>query len=498
MTVPGTIYRRLLFHPLKRFVKDDTREYKGLEMLVASMHVANAIDRTCKTDHVGLLLPTSGAFPIAALAGWMTGRVIVPLNYLLKPEELQYVVDDADLDTIVTVQPMLDYLDRPPTGKRLIKLDEMNFKSIPRPRLPSSFKPDDLACLLYTSGTSGKPKGVMLTHANLEAAIKSACKHAEISPRDVFLGVLPQFHCFGLIDLTLLPLVHGCCVVYTARFNPAKILELARERRPTILIQIPAMFNALANAKSGTPEDLESLRYCVSGGEPLSDSVAKRFKEKFGVTINEGFGMTETSAASNWCLPHMYKPHSVGPALPGVRARIVDTDSGEELPPGTDGELQLKGPTIMKGYYKLPEVTEETFTEDGYLRTGDMARIDEDGHVYITGRIKEMLIVGGENVYPREIEEVLDSHPSVNASGVVGRPDDSRGEVPIAFVEPCEDAQIDKQELLNLCRDRLSNYKVPKEIRVIEELPRNPTGKVLRRDLRAIIDSEAQNAGASA
>jgi len=498
MTVPGTIYKRLLFHPTKRFIKDDTREYKGLEMLVAAMHVANAIDKTCKTKHIGLLLPTSGAFPIAALAGWLTGRVIVPLNYLLKPEELQYVVDDADLDTIITVQPMLDFLDQPPTGKTLIKLDEMNFKRIPRPRLPRSFKPDDLACLLYTSGTSGKPKGVMLTHANLEAAIKAACKHAEISSSDVFLGVLPQFHCFGLIDLTLLPLVHGCCVVYTARFSPAKILDLSRTRKPTVLIQIPAMYNALANAKSGTPEDLQSLRYCVSGGEPLSDSVSSKFRDKFGVTINEGFGMTETSAASNWCLPHMYKPHSVGPTLPGVEARIIDPESGDELPPETDGELQLKGPTIMKGYYKLPEATGETITEDGYLRTGDMAKIDGDGHVFITGRIKEMLIIGGENVFPREIEEVLDSHPSVNASGVVGRPDDSRGEVAIAFVEPCEEAEIDTQELLNLCRDRLSNFKVPREIRVLDALPRNPTGKVMRRELKAIIEGEQKGSKDSA
>ncbi|MFT5422415.1 MAG: long-chain acyl-CoA synthetase [Phycisphaerales bacterium] len=493
MSVHRPILKKLLTHPRHPYITDDQRTYTGLTLYVAALHVASAIERTTKAKHVGVLLPTSGMFPIAALASWMLGRVVVPLNYLLKPDELQYVIDNSDIDTIITAGPMLDFLEQAPKVENLIKLDELNFKKLPRPRRSANAGDDDLACLLYTSGTSGKPKGVMLTHGNLTAAIKAAAHHASITPDDVFMGVLPQFHCFGLIDLTLLPLTLGSKILYTARFNPAKMLGLAREHKPSVLIIIPAMYNALANSKSGKHGDLDSLRYCVSGGEPLSDAVSSKFKEKFGVTINEGFGMTETSAASNWCLPEMYKPHSVGPTLPGIEARIISQETGEPAPEDGEGELQLRGPTIMKGYYKLPEETAKAIEPDGFLHTGDMARIDSDGHVHITGRIKEMLIVGGENVFPREIEEVIDSHPAVSACGVVGRPDDARGEVPIAFVEPMEGETIDTQEVLNLCREKLSGYKVPKQIRVIDQLPRNPTGKILRRDLKALLESEGEN-----
>ncbi|MEL6741132.1 MAG: AMP-binding protein [Planctomycetota bacterium] len=486
-----TILRRLLSRPTAVAVTDDSRSYKGIEIIVAALHVATAIERATDKRHVGLLLPTSGATPIAALAAWMTGRVIVPLNYLLKPSELQYVVDHAGIDTIVTVQPMLDFLDEQPKVKTLLKLDEMNFKRLPRPRIPAKRNPTDLACLLYTSGTSGKPKGVMLTHGNVTASIHAACKHAEFQKGDTFLGVLPQFHCFGLIVLTLVPLAIGCPVVYTARFVPSKLLRIAQKHRPSVFVAIPAMYNALSAVKDPPSDAFTKLRYCVSGGEPLPEAVADAFKDKFGVTINEGFGMTETSAASHWCVPQFYKRHAVGPPLPGVAQRIVDIETGNDLPPGTDGELRLTGPMVMQGYYNDAEATAAAFDDQGYLRTGDMARIDEDGLCYITGRLKEMLIVGGENVFPREIEEVLCAHEHVAAAGVVGQPDPSRGEVPIAFVEAMEGSTLDDAELIRFCRDHLAGYKVPRRVVVLEKLPRNPTGKVVRRELKAMVESTA-------
>lgn len=498
MSVHRPILRQLLTHPRRTAIVDDTRSYTGLEILAASQHVANAISKTTDRAHVGLLLPTSGVFPIAALAAWTLGRTVVPLNYLLRPDELQYVVDDADIDTIVTVGPMLEHLESTagttPAIANTIRLDKLNFKSIPRPRWPKAAGTNDLAVLLYTSGTSGRPKGVMLSHRNITSAIAAAAEHAEMNQADVFLGVLPQFHCFGLIDLTLVPLTLGCKVVYTARFVPNRLLKLAEAHKPSVFIAIPAMHNALANAKHASPAPFENLRYCVSGGEPLPEAVADKYQEVFGVRIAEGFGMTETAAASHWCLPKDYKRHSVGKPLPTVQQRIVDPETGQDLPVDTDGELRLAGPTIMKGYYKLDDATRETFDERGYLRTGDMARIDADGHAYITGRYKDMMIVGGENVFPREIEEVLDQHPLVHASGVVGAPDGSRGEVPIAYVELAEDAdpaEFDDKALVAHCRDRLAGYKVPRKVIRLDELPRNPTGKIMRRALRDRDDAKA-------
>jgi long-chain acyl-CoA synthetase len=312
---------------------------------------------------------------------------------------------------------------------------------------------------------------------------------AQFDHRDTMLGVLPQFHSFGLTVMTLLPLVVGCGAVYTARFIPGKLLELARKHRPTVFVAIPSMYNALLHAKKADAEALESLRYVVSGGEPLPDKVASGFLERFGKRINEGYGLTETSPCTNWCLPEEFRPHSVGRALPRVEQRIVGPD-GQLLGPNQDGEVRIKGPNVMKGYYNLPELTASVFDEHGFFRTGDMGRRDDEGHLFITGRIKEMLIISGENVFPREIEEVVNHHPFVKDSAVVGLQDPSRGEVPICFVELKDDVAWDEQDVRAFVREKLPPYKVPREFRVLEMLPRNPTGKIMRRALSERLKAE--------
>ncbi len=498
MSIHGPILKQLVTHPLSVAVVDDVRSYKGYELLVAALHTARAIDKRSKAKHVGLMLPTSGAFPIAALGAWMAGRVVVPLNYLLKPEELQFVVEDAELDAVVTVGPMLDFVkaEGTPKGVELIRLDQIGFKGVPPLRWPRGMGggeglDDRLGVLLYTSGTSGKPKGVMLTHGNIGSNIEQVSRTVDFSTRDVMLGVLPQFHSFGLTALTLLPLSAGMKVVYTAKFVPSKILKLMREHRPTVVIAIPSMYNALLHAKDATKADFESLRYIVSGGEPLPQAVFDGFQERFGVTINEGYGLTETGPVSNWCRPEEFRRGSVGrPVGTGksaVRERIVDLATGKNLGSNQDGEVRIGGPNVMKGYFKREAETREAFDEQGYLRTGDIGRMDDEGHLFITGRLKEMMIVGGENVFPREIEEVLNRHPSVRASGVVGSQDPMRGEVPLAFVEMNEGVEFDERALIGWCRERLAGYKVPRGVRVLEALPRNPTGKVMRRELKGMV-----------
>ncbi len=542
MSIHWPIIKKLALSPRRVVMVDDRRSYTAIEVLVGAMHIAGAISAKCKTPTVGLLIPTSGAFPMAALAGWMLGKTVVPINYLLKPEEMNYIVRDCGCDTVITAQTMLDFLGAavdecmfapqgggggPPTVmKNLIKLEDIAFKGIPEFHWPKIVPDDALGVLLYTSGTSGKPKGVMLSHGNITANIRQIQEWVHFIPgKDIMFGVLPQFHTFGLTVLSLLPLTCGIKVVYTARFVPGRIIKLIREHRPTALVAIPSMYNALLHAKDAKKEDFASLKYVVSGGEPLPQIVFDTFREKFGVTIAEGYGLTETSPVTNWCRPEEWKRGTVGKPLPRIEQKIIAIEGpniGQEQPTGTDGEIRISGPNVMQGYYHLPEETAKAFDDKGFFRTGDIGRFDADGLLYITGRLKEMLIIGGENVFPREIEEVLNAHPLVKDSGVVGKKDPMRGEVPVAFVElkeeaggagignresgvgsepgtstshPNPDSRIPisdvEKTLVQWCRTKLAGYKVPDEIRVLDALPRNPTGKVVRRELKKLVEGAA-------
>ena len=330
----------------------------------------------------------------------------------------------------------------------------------------------------------------MLTCGNIAANVRQCQEWVDFGRNDTILGVLPQFHSFGLTVLTMLPLATGARAVYTARFVPRKIIDLAKQHRPTALVAIPSMYNALRLMKDAGPEDLASLRFAVSGGEPLPDAVYDGFHQKFGIEINEGYGLTETSPVTNWCRPSEQRRKCVGKALGGVDQRIVGPD-GAVLGPNQDGEVRMKGPNIMKGYLNLPDETAAVFDEHGYFKTGDMGRLDEHGLLSITGRIKEMLIIGGENVFPREIEEVLNRHDSVKDSAVIGMQDGMRGEVALAFVELKEGARFDEGALKSFCREHIAGFKVPRDIRVVKELPRNPTGKIMRRKLSAATPCEA-------
>ncbi len=491
MSVHWSIIRRLLSHPLRVTVVDDRRSYKGIEIIVAALHVAGAIDRVCKTRTVAMLVPSSGAAPIIALAAWFLGKTVVPLNFLLKDHDLQYVVDHCGADTIVAVDALLEHMATTPHCDNLIRLEELSFSGVPPLRIPARSADDDLAVILYTSGTSGRPKGVMLTHGNLLANVRQIRRWVDFSADDILVGVLPQFHCFGFTVLTLLPLMAGPRVVYSARFQPRKIIGLIREHRATAFIGIPSMFKALLQVKDAGPDDLRTLRYAVSGGEPLPDAVAEQFEQRFAVTLNEGYGLTETAPVTNWCRPEEYRKHSVGPPLPDVEERIVDIDTEEVLGPDSIGELRIKGPNVMRGYYHADEATEASFDEAGFLKTGDMARLDSAGHLYITGRLKEMLIVGGENVFPREIELVIDQHPAIAASGVVGIRDELRGEVPVAFVELAEGESFDEASIIAHCRERLTNYRVPRRVYRLDTMPRSPIGKIMRRELKSMVEQGA-------
>ncbi|MHC5002012.1 MAG: AMP-binding protein [Planctomycetota bacterium] len=495
MRVLQPILRRLLQRPFRTVAVDDQRPWKAAAVYAGALHVARAVERAGSRPTVGLMLPTSGLFPMSLLGVWMLGGTAVPLNYLLKRDDLEYVIEDAGLETIITVGPMIEHFGELPASVRQIRLDEMSFGGLPPIRRAARRDDDHLAVLMYTSGTSGRPKGVMLTSGNLAANVDQCRRWVGFDESHVLLGVLPQFHSFGLTVLTLLPLTVGSRVAYTARFMPKRMLDLMKKHRPTALIAIPSMYGALLAAKSAKAEHFESIKYLVSGGEPLPEAVFDGFRERFGVTINEGYGLTETGPVTNWCRPDEFRRRSVGRPLPDIIETIKGSD-GQVLDAGQEGEICIKGPNVMPGYYHLPDETAAVFDDEGFFRTGDMGRMDEDGHLYITGRIKEMLIIGGENVFPREIEEVLNKHASVAASAVIGMHDPSRGEVALAFVELADGATFDETALRSHCRESLAQYKVPRDIRVLEQLPRNPTGKILRRELSAETPSIANDASA--
>jgi long-chain acyl-CoA synthetase len=477
-------------------VVDDQRHYRYADLLGGAMFVRQYIEQTTSARHVGIMLPTSGLFPMALLGTWWAGRAAVPLNYLLARDELAYVVADSDIDTLITVKPMLDFIGGPEALGPNIKLllcEEMDLTGVPDLCWPPRPGPDDLAAILYTSGTSGRPKGVMLSHGNLHADVIASVRHVNVVREDIILGVLPQFHSFGFTGLTLMPLYCGGKMIYTAKFVPRKIVGLMKKHRPTIMMAVPSMYGALLSVKDIAPEDVASIRLPLSGGEPLPGATYQTYNDRLNLDIIEGYGLTETSPVTHLSTPTLLRRHAVGTAIDGATTFILD-ENDRLLPPDSEGEIALAGPMIMQGYYKQNELTQQVMVDiklPGYdktiraFRTGDIGKVDEDDFLYITGRKKEMLIIGGENVFPREIEEVLNTIPAIKDSAVIGKSDGMRGEVPIAFIELDEEATFDEKEARNICRESLAQFKVPREFRILEELPRNPTGKIMRRKLSA-------------
>ncbi|MCC6579304.1 MAG: AMP-binding protein, partial [Phycisphaeraceae bacterium] len=395
MSLIWSILKTALRQPNRVIMEDDRRTYTYSQLVGGAMFVADHLDSRTKSPHVGLMLPTCGAFPMALMGAWLAGRTAVPLNYLLHPNELKLVIADAGLDAILTTQVMIDFIgkDNLPHDVQLLRVEDIDYSGAPPWRWPSHHDPDDLATLIYTSGTSGTPKGVMLTHGNLESNVEDCVQHVRLNAADTFLGVLPQFHCFGFTALTLLPLRVGAKIVYSARFVPKKIVELIRRHRPDVFMGVPSMYAALLSVKDAGPDDFQSVRIPVSGGEPLPRSIYDQCLARFGIHLLEGYGLTETSPVANWMPPHL-PPHpgSVGPAMPHVRILLVD-DQLKPVGPTTDGEILLAGPNVMKGYYQRRQLDAQVFVHvvdpdtgrlTRFFRTGDIGRFDADGCLYIT------------------------------------------------------------------------------------------------------------------
>lgn len=471
-------------------------------------------------DRVALWLPNSPQFPIALFGVLRAGGIAVPLNPTFKAMEAQRILDDCGARTLigldivyepihtirgetpleeVILTSVTEYM--PPLVARLAFLKKANPRSFPNTlRLPDVLasaegEPDpvetnpkeDLATLLYTGGTTGIPKGVMLSHHNLVSNAIAGAECSSMQGEARLLAILPFFHAYGLTVALLTPMSRGATVIMLPQFHKKDTLKAIQKHRPTHFPGVPTMYVALLSDPRLPRYDLSSLEYCNSGAAPLPVEVARRWREATGSMIVEGYGLTETSPIA--CANPMddlakVRFGSIGIPFPDTDMKVVDLENGEDVPVGEIGEVAVRGPQIMQGYWNKPEETAEVL-RDGWFLTGDIGKMDEDGYFYIVDRKKDMIIVGGLNVYPRDVEEVLFEHEAVELAAVVGVPDDFYGEVPKAFVKLKEGGAASEQELLAFCAERMQKQKVPRSVEFREELPTTMVGKVLRRELRS-------------
>jgi len=476
--------------PSRLAVSDGRRALTFRRLKALAVAIRGVVGKLSTNERIGVMLPASTAFPATLFGILWARRTVVPLNFLLTHEELGHVVRDAGLDVILTIKPFAELVQKLPA--RAIYLEDL---SLPRRLIWASIRPtpkppqvdrDETAVLLYTSGTTGTPKGVELTYGNLYSNCCDAIASLEIESNHTFLNVLPPFHVFGLTAMVLVPVALCSTVIAIPRFSPVAMMRALREHEITVMMAIPSMYAALLRAKSADASMFRAIYLAISGGEPLPDGIRRGFQERFGVELREGYGLTETSPVVACNSVRYSRAGSVGKPIRNTEVRIVGPE-GEVMPAGEDGEVLIRGPGVMKGYYKRPEETRAVIDDEGFLHTGDIGHMDADGFLTLTGRAKDMLIIGGENVFPIEIEEVLDTHPAVVHSAVIGVADDSRGEVPVAFVVPNGEQEVSEQELRNFVRQSLPGFKVPRRIILREDLPTGPTGKILKRKLHELL-----------
>src|SRR5215469_11857917 len=441
-------------------------------------------------DRVGIMLPNVPAFPIAFYGALAAGAIVVPMNPLLKSREVGYYLSDSGARVVLAWHTAAAEAAKGATdaGAEAIGIETPDMTGLldghAAAQERSARADDDDAVILYTSGTTGRPKGAELTHAglvrNAELTARTLLKN---KPDDVMMGCLPLFHVFGLTCALNATIIGGGTLTLLPRFDPAKALEIIERDRVTIFEGVPTMYAAMLHLPSADAAQTATLRVCVSGGASLPVEILRGFEDKFGCIILEGYGLSETSPVASFNHPDkVRKPGSVGTPVEGVELRLVGND-GAAVPAGEVGEIAIRGHNVMKGYWGRPEATAEAIP-DGWFRTGDLARVDEDGYYFIVDRKKELIIRGGYNVYPREIEEVLHEHPAVAEAAVIGIPHDSLGEEVGAAVALKPGAAATPEELRAFAKERVAAYKYPRHVWLVTALPKGPTGKILRRAVR--------------
>jgi long-chain acyl-CoA synthetase len=463
------------------------------EFDAASARLATLLEREDigAGDRVGVMLPNIAAAPIAYYGIWRLGAIVVPMNPLMQGREVQFYLSNTDAKALIGSAGFAGAATDGAkiAGAKLWLVDDAELSrltaGLPEFGRPVERADADTAVVLHTSGTTGTPKGAELTHGSLgsnqEVIVRRLLK---LTDEDVVLACLPLFHVFGMTCAMNAAIAAGAGLSLLARFSPAKAIERIRRDRVTVLEAVPTMYSALLSvADQFPPEATATLRTCVSGGAALPVAVLNDFEKTFDATILEGYGLSETSPAVTFNHPDAERrPGSIGTPIEGVEVRLVD-EGGNPVPMGTPGEILVKGPNVMKGYWNLPDATSESI-RDGWFSTGDIAVVDRDGYFYVVDRKKGVIIRGGYNVYPREVEEALHEHPAVAAVAVIGIPHESLGEEIGAAVVLTERGSAELEELRQFVKERVAGYKYPRRIWLVDSLPIGPTGKLLRREVK--------------
>jgi long-chain acyl-CoA synthetase len=441
-------------------------------------------------DRVGIMLPNVPYFPIVYYGILRAGAVVVPMNVLLKGREVGFYLKDSGAKVLFAWGDFGEAAGAgaDEAGAELIAVAPGAFEQLVMAAEPVQGvvdrAGDDDAVILYTSGTTGTPKGAQLTHDNLRRNAEVSRGLHDTSADDVILGALPLFHSFGQTCTLNAGIGAGATITLLPRFDPAKALEIIQRDKVTIFMGVPTMYGAMLHAPGREDADLSSLRLCVSGGASLPLELMREFEAAFDAVILEGYGLSETSPVASFNhSAENRKSGSIGTPIEGVEMKVVDADDNE-VPTGEVGEIVIKGHNVMKGYWGRDDATQEAI-RDGWFHSGDMAKVDEDGYFFIVDRKKDMIIRGGYNVYPREVEEVLYEHPAVREAAVVGIPHPDWGEEVGAAVALKEGESVTAQELRDYVKEQVASYKYPREIWFVDELPKGPTGKILKRDIQA-------------
>jgi long-chain acyl-CoA synthetase len=439
-------------------------------------------------DRVGIMLPNVPYFALAYYGALRAGAVVVPMNVLLKGREVTFYLEDPEAKAVFAWG---DFEEAARTGAdeagaELILVKPGEFEQLLADAEPSrdveDRSDDDTAVILYTSGTTGKPKGAELTHSNLLKNTEVIQGLADTSADDVVLGALPLFHSFGQTCGLNGTMAAGGMLSMIPRFDPGKALEIIQRDKVTIFQGVPTMYTAMLNHPEKDQYDLSCLRLCISGGSAMPVEIMKGFEETFGCKVLEGYGLSETSPVASFNHPDKErKPGTIGTPVQGVEMKVVD-EEGKDVEQGEVGEIVIRGHNVMKGYWNRPDATEESI-KDGWFHTGDMGKVDEDGYFSIVDRKKEMIIRGGYNVYPREIEEVLYEHPAVQEVAVIGVPDESMGEEVAAAIVLKQGEDVDEAAIKDYVKAEVANYKYPRKIWFTDELPKTATGKILKREI---------------
>ncbi|XKF66077.1 long-chain fatty acid--CoA ligase [Virgibacillus necropolis] len=480
--------------------------YKELDVQTAAFVSSLQQNSFTKGDRVALMLPNCPQYVIGYYGTLQAGGIVTQVNPMLIGKELEHILNDSGAETIVIYEPLLPVLNKiidSTSVKQVIKVNLAGrdtedsiaigfsdfLKQATKPPVHVEINPsEDVAVLQYTGGTTGRSKGAMLTHRNVLANVMQTYEYFKDEIQlgnDRYLTVIPLFHVFGMTSCMNLSIFTGSMSIMLPKFDLEEVLQTIKDLKPTSFPGVPTMYVALTNHPKAEQYGIDSIRLCNSGSAPMPGELLKSFERKTGAKILEGYGLSESSPVTH-CNPMFSTriPGSIGIGIPSTDYKIVDLEQGkEEMPTGEIGEIVIKGPQVMKGYWNMPEETEIAL-RNGWLYTGDIAHMDEDGYVFIIDRKKDLIFASGYNIYPRDVEEVIYEHPSVQEAVVVGIPDEYRGETVKAVVVLKDGMESDAEEITEYCKNNMAAYKVPRIIEFRDELPKTNVGKILRRAIR--------------